>query len=133
MLLKNLGLKEKHKLQASWSPFCYTVVGKLPKLPVYKVKPEKGSGGVKSVHQDHILPNGQLVRLPKTDCNPPTRSKTRISATQRWTENSPWGQDIQDSYSSSELSIIKLIDLLINAQKPWSNKSGYQLGSHLLY
>ncbi|KAI3354871.1 hypothetical protein L3Q82_004669 [Scortum barcoo] len=32
----------------------------MPNLPVYKVKPETGGGGVKTLHRDHLLPIGQL-------------------------------------------------------------------------
>lgn len=64
VLLKNLGLKGKHKLESRWSPILYVVLGKMPNLPVYKVKQEDGGGGVKTLHRDHLLPIGQLVRSP---------------------------------------------------------------------
>ncbi|KAL6472418.1 hypothetical protein MHYP_G00186060 [Metynnis hypsauchen] len=64
VLLKNLGLKGKHKLQARWNPVPYVVIGKMPNLPVYQVKPEEGMRSVKTIHRDHLLPIGQLVRLP---------------------------------------------------------------------
>ncbi|KAI3353735.1 hypothetical protein L3Q82_004965 [Scortum barcoo] len=60
VLLRNLGLKGKHKLESRWSPIPYVVLGKMPNLPVYKVKPETGGGGVKTLHRDHLLPIGQL-------------------------------------------------------------------------
>ncbi|XP_052469911.1 uncharacterized protein LOC128026690 [Carassius gibelio] len=62
VLLKNLGLRGKHKLQSRWSSLPYLVVDKMPNLPVYKVKPERG-GGVKTIHRDHLLPIGQSVRM----------------------------------------------------------------------
>lgn len=63
VLLKNLGLRGKHKLQSRWSSVPYVVVDKMPNLPVYKVKPEHGRGGVKTIHRDHLLPIGQSVRM----------------------------------------------------------------------
>lgn len=64
VLLKNWGLKGNHKLQTRWSPIAYQVVGKMPNLPVYQLKKENGSGHLKTIHRDHILPIDQQVRLP---------------------------------------------------------------------
>lgn len=63
VLLKNLGLKGKHKLQSRWNSIPYVVVDKLPDLPVYRVKPENGMGKLRTIHRDHILPIGSLVRV----------------------------------------------------------------------
>lgn len=46
VLLKNLGLKGKHKLESRWSSIPHVVVGKMPNLPVFRVRPEGGRGGV---------------------------------------------------------------------------------------
>ncbi|CAI5671484.1 unnamed protein product [Oreochromis niloticus] len=67
VLLKNWGLKGKHKLQTRWSPIPYQVVGKMPNLPVYQLKKENGSGRLKTIHRDHILPIGQHVKLPNPE------------------------------------------------------------------
>lgn len=81
VLLKNLGLKGKHKLQSRWSAIPYVVEGKLPNLPVYRIKPEDGHGVVKTMHRDHLLPIGQLVRLPRSEREPsPVRPVTRARA-----------------------------------------------------
>ncbi|KAG7512030.1 Retrovirus-related Pol poly from transposon 297 [Solea senegalensis] len=77
VLLRNLGLKGKHKLESRWSPIPYLVLGKMPNLPVYKVKPENGGGGVKTLHRDHLLPIGQLVRMPTTEVEDKPQVKTR--------------------------------------------------------
>uniref|UniRef100_A0AAR2M6Q9 Gypsy retrotransposon integrase-like protein 1 n=1 Tax=Pygocentrus nattereri TaxID=42514 RepID=A0AAR2M6Q9_PYGNA len=58
VLLKNLGLKGKHKLQSRWSSLPYVIVGKIPDLPVYRIKPESGMGRVRTIHRDHLLPIG---------------------------------------------------------------------------
>ncbi|XP_049329329.1 uncharacterized protein LOC111193656 [Astyanax mexicanus] len=75
VLLKNFGLKGKHKLQSRWNPIPYVVIGKMPNLPVYQVKPEKGIGSVKTIHRDHLLPIGQLVRLPSPADDEPLHRK----------------------------------------------------------
>ncbi|XP_062372262.1 retrovirus-related Pol polyprotein from transposon 412 isoform X1 [Sardina pilchardus] len=63
VLLKNLGLKGKHKLQSRWNSLPYVVVEKLPDLPVYRVRPESGMGKLRTIHRDNILPIGSLVRI----------------------------------------------------------------------
>ena len=63
VLLRNLGLKGKHKLESRWGSTPYVVVGKLPNLPVFRVTPEGGSRGVKTIHRDHLLPVRQSARI----------------------------------------------------------------------
>ncbi len=80
VLLKNLGLKGKHKLESRWSSIPHVVVGQMPNLPVFRVKPEEGRGRERTIHRDHILPIGQSVRIPveqgceETNVRPRTRS-----------------------------------------------------------
>lgn len=106
VLLRNLGLKGKHKLESRWSPIPYVVLGKMPNLPVYKVKPEDGRGGVKTLHRDHLLPIGQLVRMPtvKTEDNSrvKTRPKTKAETQKRSKEVLP--EVLTDSSSDVEWS-----------------------------
>lgn len=64
VLIQNVGIKGKHKLQDHWKSTPYVVVEKLPNLPVYKVKPEHGPGVLKTLHRDHLLPIGYMVRMP---------------------------------------------------------------------
>lgn len=85
VLLKNLGLRGKQKLQNRWCDVPYVVVGKMPNLPVYKVKPQNGRGKFKTLHRDNLLPIGEYVRIPVSDkplevhtrsaASPKTRSK----------------------------------------------------------
>ena len=67
VLVKNLGLKGKHKLENRWFDIPYVVQQQLPNLPVYKVKPQNGNGKVKTLHRDNLLPIGDLVRIPMPD------------------------------------------------------------------
>ncbi|KAL2092168.1 hypothetical protein ACEWY4_011966 [Coilia grayii] len=63
VLLRNLGLRGKHKLESKWSPEPYIIVGKMPNVPVFKIKREDGRPGTKTIHRDHLLPVGQLRDL----------------------------------------------------------------------
>lgn len=83
VLLQNLSLRGKHKLESRWNPCPYVVVGKLPNLPVFKVKQADGRSGIKTIHRDHLLPIDNQVRIPRSDLGddmpkkPQTRADTR--------------------------------------------------------
>jgi hypothetical protein len=89
VLLKNLGLKGKHKLESRWSSIPHVIVGKMPNLPVFRVKPEGGQGGVRTIHRDHILPIGQSVRIPVDQAceETPVRPRTRLTRTRHRQQN----------------------------------------------
>lgn len=65
VLIKNLALTGKHKLQDKWKSLPYIVIEQLENLPVYKLKPETGMGGVRTLHKDHLLSIGGNVRFKK--------------------------------------------------------------------
>lgn len=58
-MVRNLKITGKHKLQDRWNSLPYVVIAKLPNLPVYRVKPERGTGIVKTVHRDHSVHLGE--------------------------------------------------------------------------
>ncbi|KAL7839307.1 hypothetical protein SRHO_G00259650 [Serrasalmus rhombeus] len=97
VLLRNLGVTGKHKLQNKWRIMPYVVVGKMDNQPVYTVKPESGCGEVKTVHQNHLLPIGCLVRMPVDDDapSPPQRPMTREQQRQRESQTVS-GCELQD-------------------------------------
>lgn len=111
VLLRNLGLKGKHKLESKWSPDPYVVIGKMPNLPVFKIKREDGRLGTKTIHRDHLLPIGQMVRMPCTDqdVQSPTKPKTRADTHKRSQRNSRKEtlelQEFSDSSSDMEYYI----------------------------
>lgn len=88
VLVKNLATTGKQKLQDRWNSLPYLVLEKLQNLPVYRVKPKSGTGGVRTLHRDHLLPIGEEVRinLPAEREEVPrhmvTRSKT-VKRTQK--------------------------------------------------
>lgn len=67
VLVRNLALTGKHKLQDKWKSSPYIVIQQLGMLPVYKVKPETGIGGIRTLHRDHLLPIGDQVRFVVQD------------------------------------------------------------------
>jgi len=71
VLLKNIGLKGKHKIANKWQQHVYLLVGQLdPQIPVYQIQREDGIGGVKTVHRNLILP--LALPLP-TEVKEPTK------------------------------------------------------------
>uniref|UniRef100_A0A8C6M8E9 Gypsy retrotransposon integrase-like protein 1 n=1 Tax=Nothobranchius furzeri TaxID=105023 RepID=A0A8C6M8E9_NOTFU len=66
-LVKNMGLKGKHKLENCWNDVPYVILEQLPNLLVYKLKTQDGKGKVKTLHRDNLLPIGDLVRIPRPD------------------------------------------------------------------
>jgi len=57
VLLKNVGLKGKHKLANKWKKEVYLVVGKPDEsIPVYQIQRESNKGDIKTVHRNLLLP-----------------------------------------------------------------------------
>lgn len=85
VLLRNLGLRGKHKLESKWAPDPYIVVERMSHVPVYRIKREDGKGGIKTIHRDHLLSIGDLVRVPTADAEPdlPARHVTRSKVQQK--------------------------------------------------
>lgn len=63
MLIRNLSFTGKHKLEDRWNSAPYIVLEKPENVPVYKLKPEKGTGEVWTMHRDHLLPVGDSVLI----------------------------------------------------------------------
>ncbi|XP_053301840.1 uncharacterized protein LOC128460622 [Pleuronectes platessa] len=110
ILIQNMGLKGKHKLQDRWKSTPYVVLEKLPNLPVYKVKPEHGTGVVKTLHRDHLLPIGYMVRMfnPSDDTNSVRRPVTRAQLTRKRqsTKSTDKVEESDTESSSSEFETV---------------------------
>ncbi|KAG1955575.1 interleukin-1 receptor accessory protein-like 1-A [Pimephales promelas] len=81
VFIRNLAQTGKHKLEDRWNSVPYIVVERLRNLPVYKLRLETGTGRVRTLHRDHLLPIGDGVRIPALsggeDIRPPvTRAQT---------------------------------------------------------
>lgn len=73
VLVKNVGLRGKHKLSNRWSQTIYQVVKQVKDLPVYVVSPLEADGSHRVLHRDLLLPCGFL---PQTESEPrPTKEK----------------------------------------------------------
>ncbi|XP_058847476.1 uncharacterized protein LOC131698654 [Acipenser ruthenus] len=64
VLIRSLGVPGKNKLGDRWNAEPFVVTGKLPNIPVYRLKKEMGRRLIKVLHRNHLLPIGQLVTVP---------------------------------------------------------------------
>lgn len=105
VLIKNLALTGKHKLMDRWNSLPYIVQEKLPNLPVYRLKPEAGTGGIRTLHRDHLLPIGESVRvnLPDPRSEVPTQRVTRSKAEQKTQKHQMKNKDMREKGIESEV------------------------------
>ena len=75
VLVRNLGLKNKHKLSDRWEEDPYVVVDQPnPDIPVFKVRPEKRNGRERVLHRNLLLP---CNFLPPRNYEQPPKSKEK--------------------------------------------------------
>lgn len=65
VLVRNVGIRGKHKIADRWSETIYTVVKQIQDSPVYVVVPEHTSGPERVLHRDLLLPCGFLPSTVK--------------------------------------------------------------------
>lgn len=71
VLVRNVKLRGKHKLEDKWEKDIYIVVNRAGDLPVYTVRPETDSSGrTRTLHRDLLLPCGFLPASKEIE--PPT-------------------------------------------------------------
>lgn len=111
VLIKKLAITGKHKLQDRWNSLPYLVMEKLSNLPVYRVKPETGTGSVRTLHRDHLLPIGDRVRLYLLDERKEVQRPvvTRAKAVEK-TQREQSAQDRCDSIDHSDSDESSLCD-----------------------
>lgn len=87
VLVRNLRLRNKHKLADRWEPMIYVVTKQKGDLPVYSVKPEREEGPLRTLHRDHLLPCGFLPEAEReeqpTKNSQPKRRTRQQSAVQQ--------------------------------------------------
>ncbi|XP_041837251.1 uncharacterized protein LOC121637270 [Melanotaenia boesemani] len=115
VLIRALGMPGKHKLGDKWHSDPYVIIEKLPDLPVYRVQPEKGKGIVKTLHRDHLLPIGYLVRFPSDlgEERLPQRPVTRFHPKQKSAEESNQERHLEDTEEHWNLPADRREDILL--------------------
>lgn len=99
VLVRNLRLRNKHKLADKWESTVYRVLKQMENLPVYTVLPEGGDGPARTLHRDLLLPCGHLseteIESASQRPKPPQRPRTRQSSSQL---QHPDYSDSEDEY-----------------------------------
>ncbi|XP_072767936.1 uncharacterized protein [Nerophis lumbriciformis] len=101
VLVRNVRLRNKHKLADKWESAVYSVLQQMGDLPVYKVQPVDEDGPVRTLHRDLLLPCGQLVEVEDEESNQPRpirRPRTR--------QSSPQIQEEESSESEEEYTVL---------------------------
>nr|XP_055059066.1 uncharacterized protein LOC129442817 [Misgurnus anguillicaudatus]XP_055059067.1 uncharacterized protein LOC129442817 [Misgurnus anguillicaudatus] len=78
VLVKNVGIRGKHKLADKWSNTVYQVVKQINDSPVYVVKPFSANGPERTLHRDLLLPCGFLTSSNSSDEIDKPESEERI-------------------------------------------------------
>lgn len=82
VLVRNVRIRGKHKLEDKWEQEVYVVVDRAGDLPVYSVKPESREGPIRTLHRDLLLPCGFLPTSENRD--PPETTPARRPHTRSW-------------------------------------------------
>lgn len=78
VLVKNVGLRGKHKISNRWTNTVYKVIKQIENLPVYVVAPFDDVGPERVLHRDLLLPCG-FLSVAKEQPEPITQTETRTS------------------------------------------------------
>jgi hypothetical protein len=106
VLVKNVGLKGKHKLADKWKQDIHVVIEQPnPDIPVFRVRPE-GGGGERVLHRNLLLPISLPLLDPKAG-----QSEVRESVKgHRFTCNELESEVEEHSDSESEIAVYEYVD-----------------------
>lgn len=106
VLVRNLRLRNKHKLTDKWEPTMYKVLKRMGDLPVFTVHPINGDGPSRTLHRDLLLPCGDLSETEEIERPEPKarRPRTRRSQTQPLEEHSESEDELP--FCPTQLSVI---------------------------
>ena len=128
VLIRNVGLKGKHKLADKWDKDPYIVVGKPDNLiPVFKVKKETGSGPVKTLHRNMLLPFSSIPTTSEVGDSLLSNKEDRHQKKEGRTRGKPVVSsvsEISESESDSEYSIPRYVIPQKRNVKPNASVSG---------
>lgn len=96
VLVRNVGLKGKHKLADRWEEDPYIVISQPDEdIPVYQVKKENSSGRLRTLHRNHLLP---FMSLP----SPKSEVVAGKQKDQDFGDASSYTSDADDELDSSD-------------------------------
>lgn len=99
VLVRNVRLRNKHKLADKWESTVYRVLRKMGDLPVYTVEPIGGDGPIRTLHRDLLLPCGDLCEAEEVEPTKPKAQRPRTRQSQQPPEENLDSEDDQSCYS----------------------------------
>ena len=114
VLVKNVGLKGKHKLADRWKQEIHVVLDQPNSdIPVFRVRPEKG-GGERVLHRNFLLPISLPILDPKVD-----HSEVRESGRRKGHSVTHDKSDSEEEQSESDSEVI--VYEYVDSQVPDNN------------
>ncbi|KAL7824273.1 hypothetical protein SRHO_G00342580 [Serrasalmus rhombeus] len=113
VLIRNLGLRRKHKIADRWEPNVYVVVRQPDEnIPVYVVREENSTGRERILHRDLLLPCGFLpAKLNDDDEEPGTNQRPVTRASQPVAEKGSSDESLEKmDLSGTEASVLSKED-----------------------
>ena len=104
VLVKNVGLRGKHKIADRWSRTVYKVVKRINDSPVYVVAPVSSDGPERTLHRDLLLPCGFLAPSIEAEVTQYKPKKTAAQPTQ--SPACEEGELLRDPCGSEEEQVI---------------------------
>lgn len=83
VLVRNVKLRGKHKLEDKWEQDVYIVLKRAGDLPVYTVRPETKNGPIRTLHRDLLLPCPFPPGSDYVDSSPDTSPHRPVTRSQK--------------------------------------------------
>ena len=109
VLVRNVGLKGKHKLADHWASDVYVIIKKHEDIPVYTVKPESVAAGIRerTLHRNMLLPCGFLPAEEPKPIPAPRRNR-QGTRRQLAVQQEEMGSEHSPSEYDSEVEVVML-------------------------
>ncbi|XP_062853490.1 uncharacterized protein LOC134316891 [Trichomycterus rosablanca] len=107
VLVRNVGLRGKHKIADRWSQTVYKVLKRINDSPVYVVAPANSDGPERTLHRDLLLPCGFLAPSIEVEVTQHKPKKTAAQPTQSPAYEE--GELLRDLCESEEEQVIDYV------------------------
>lgn len=105
VLVRNLCLRNKHKLADKWESTIYRALKRMGDSPVYMVQPIDGS--TRTLHRDHLLPCGYLSEEEEEPSElEPVSRRPRTKQSSQLHSDEFSNSDDEDTYTPLQSSVV---------------------------
>ncbi|XP_048860035.1 uncharacterized protein LOC125727403 [Brienomyrus brachyistius] len=107
VLVKNVGVRGKHKIADRWSRTVYRIVKRINDSPVYVITPVNADGPIRTLHRDLLLPCGFLTSSTEAEVAQPKQKRETVkpaqSSTPEGNEEHPRESEEDDYYCPGDV------------------------------